>query len=189
REQLKWLALSAGTFAVALTVGMPIYLSLGGSNGAGVQLAALAILLTLLGIPVSMGIAILRYRLYDIDVVINKAVVFGALAAGITIVYVGVVVGVGAAVGSRGRPNVGLSVAAPALAALLSQPLRTWARRLANRLVYGKRATPDDVLSVLGERISESSSLEDVLPRLARLVTEATAASHAEIWLRIGEEL
>jgi signal transduction histidine kinase len=189
REQMKWLVLSASGLALTLTIGLPVYLTLGNAPNQTVQILAVAILVSILAIPVSMGIAILRHRLYDINVVINKAVVFAALAAGITLLYVGVVVGIGAAVGSRGKPNVGLSVAATALVAVAFQPLRAAARRLANRLVYGKRATPHDVLTVLGERISEAYSLEEVLPRLARLVTEATAASHAQVWLRVGGEM
>ena len=193
REQLKWLVLAASGVVVTLAIGMPLYLSVQNSGttyaSTGVVIAGIAIAVSILGIPVAMGIAILRYRLWDIDVVINKAVVFGALAAAITAIYVGIVVGIGAAVGSAGRPNVGLSVAATAAVAVLIQPLRTWARRVANRLVYGKRATPHDVLTVLGERISEAYSLHDVLPRLARLVTEATAASSAEVWLRVGGDL
>jgi len=193
REQLKWLVLAASGVAVTLAIGMPVYLGVQGSSSTyastGVDIVSIAIAVSILGIPVAMGIAILRYRLWDIDVVINKAVVFGALAAAITAIYVGIVVGIGAAVGSTGRPNVGLSVAATAAVAVLIQPLRAWARRVANRVVYGKRATPHDVLTVLGERISEAYSLDEVLPRLARLVTEATAASHAEVWLRVGGEL
>jgi signal transduction histidine kinase len=189
REQMKWLVPSLFVLVVALGVGLPIYLALGQAAGGAVDVASLMILIGIVSIPVSMGIAILRYGLYSIDVVINKALVFAALAAGITVLYVAVVVGIGAAVGSRGKPNVALSVAATASVALAFQPLRAWARRLANRLVYGKRATPHDVLTVLGERISETYSLHDVLPRLAQLVTEATAASHAEVWLRMGDEM
>ena len=189
REQMKWFVLSGVALGVAFAAAAPIYLTLGEQTGGAIEIAATALLIAIVGIPISMGIAILRHGLYDIDVVINKAVVFAALAAGITIVYVAVIVGVGAAVGSRGEPNVGLSVAATALVALAFQPLRDAARRLANRVVYGKRATPHDVLTALGERLSETYSLDDVLPRLAQLVTDATAASHAEVWLRIGGEL
>ena len=191
REQLKWLVLAAAGVALTMAVGMPAFLAQGtqGQDSLLVRILAGFVVVAIIGIPVSMGIAILRHRLYDIDVVINKTVVFGALAAAITAVYVAIVVGIGAAVGSTGRPNVGLSVAATAAVAVLFQPLRAWARRVANRLVYGKRATPHDVLTVLGERISEAYSLDDVLPRLAQLVTEATAASSAEVWLRVGDEM
>jgi signal transduction histidine kinase len=191
REQLKWLVLAAAGVALTMGVGMPAFLAQGtqGQDTLLVRILAGLVVVAIIGIPVSMGIAILRHRLYDIDLVINKTVVFGALAAAITAVYVAIVVGIGAAVGSTGRPNVGLSVAATAAVAVLFQPLRSWARRVANRLVYGKRATPHDVLSVLGERISDAYSLDDVLPRLAQLVTEATAASSAEVWLRVGDEM
>ena len=194
REQMKWLALSATGLGLTLGVaGIPVFVFLadpaGGEGGAAVKAVELSIVVSILGIPIATGIAILRHRLYDIDVVINKALVFGALAAAISALYVAVVVGIGAAVGTTGESNVGLSVAATALVALAFQPLRAWARRVANRFVYGKRATPHEVLSVLGERITDAYSLDDVLPRLAQLVTEATAASRAEVWVRIGGEL
>ena len=195
REQMKWLALAATGLGLTLGVaGVPVFLIIGteatgGGGSAAVKAVEMSIVISILGIPISTGIAILRHRLYDIDVVINKAVLFGALVAGISALYVAVVVGVGAAVGTRGESNVGLSVAATAVVALAFQPLRAWARRVANRFVYGKRATPHEVLSVLGDRIAEAYSLDDVLPRLAQLVTEATAASRAEVWVRVAGEL
>src|SRR6266571_2519585 len=103
------------------------------------------------GIPVAIGIAVLKYRLYDIDVVINKTVVFGGLAAFITAVYVGIVVGIGAAIGQgTSKPNLGLSILATAVVAVAFQPVRERIQRFANRLVYGKRATPYEVLSEFG---------------------------------------
>jgi signal transduction histidine kinase len=193
REQMKWLALSGSSMALALAVAIPVFITAEQpgttSTSALSRVMEFVIIVSVLGIPGSMAIAILRSGLWSIDVVINKAVVFAALAAGIAAAYVAIVFGVGAAVGLAGEPNVPLSVAATALVALAFQPLRAWARRVANRLVYGKRATPHDVLTVLGKNISEAFSLDDVLPRLAQLVTEATAASHAEVWLRVGDEM
>ncbi len=90
-------------------------------------------------IPIAVGIAILKYRLYDIDLVIRKTVVFGILAAFITAVYVAVVVGLGLAVHAT---RSSCRIAATALVAVAFQPVRDWANRLANRLVYGERATP-----------------------------------------------
>src|SRR6202043_3838433 len=88
-------------------------------------------------LPITIGIAMLKYRLYDIDLVINKSLVFGALAVFITAVYVGIVVGVGAAAGSSGKPNLALSILATAIVAVAFQPVRERVQRLANRLVYG----------------------------------------------------
>jgi signal transduction histidine kinase len=179
RQQLKWMAF-AGTFAFGIIaiqfvpMALPSYL--GWLMGIG-----------LLGIPTASGIAILKYRLYDIDVVINKTVVYGALAAFVTLVYVGIVVGIGALVGSRG--NLFLSILATAVIALAFHPVRQRARRLANRVVYGKRATPYEVLSEFSERMAGTYLAEDVLPRMARLLGEGTGAAETGVWLRVGGEL
>src|SRR6266540_4802212 len=144
-------------------------------------------------IPVTTGIGILRHSLYDIDLVVSRALVYGALAAFITAVYVGVVVGIGAIIGvgafAGSGGNVVLSLVATAVIALAFQPLRERARRLANRLVYGKRATPYEVLSGFSDRVAGSYATEDLLPEMTRILGEGTRASRAEAWLRVGEEL
>src|SRR5206468_6301728 len=103
-------------------------------------------------IAIAAGVAILKYRLYDIDVVINKTLVYGSLAAFITAVYVAIVVGIGTAIGQGERPNLGLSILATAVVALAFQPVKGRVQRLANRLVYGRRATPYEVLSEFSAR-------------------------------------
>ena len=138
-------------------------------------------------IPLAIGVSVLRYRLFDIDVVINRAVLFGALAVFITLVYVAIVVGVGALVGSQASPL--LSAAAAAIVALAFQPLRRRAQRLADRLVYGKRATPYEVLSEFSERVGQTYANEELLPRMARALGEGTGAARADVWVRVGEEL
>src|SRR5207248_9734182 len=106
-------------------------------------------------VPVAIGIAVLRYRLYDIDVVINRTVVYGLLAAFITAVYVAIVVGIGAALGhGTSTPNLALSILATAIVAVAFQPVRERVQKLANRLVYGKRATPYDVLAGFVRRVA-----------------------------------
>ncbi len=92
-----------------------------------------------LSLVAAAGIAVFKYRLYDIDVVINKTVVFGALAAFITAVYAGIVVGIGPVIGQGSKPNLGLSILATAVVAVAFQPVRERVQRLANRLVYGRR--------------------------------------------------
>jgi signal transduction histidine kinase len=178
REQIKWFAFAASILVVAVILGSPLF-HLGG------QLQVVAFPL----VPLASAVAILKYRLYDIDVVINKTVVVGALAAFVTIVYLAIVVGVGAAIGTHGEPNVVLSIVATAIVALAFQPLRTRAQRLANRVVYGKRATPYEVLSVFAERMGQTFATEEVLPRLARAIADGTGATKAEVWLRVGDRL
>jgi signal transduction histidine kinase len=100
---------------------------------------------------------------------------------------VGIVVGVGALVGSRG--NLFLSILATAVIALAFQPVRQRARHLANRLVYGKRATPYEVLSQFSQGMRGSFSAEAALPQMAEIIGEGTGAGRAEVWLRVGGEL
>jgi signal transduction histidine kinase len=178
REQLKWFAFAALVVVVVVILVSPLF-------GIPDWIQVLAFPL----IPIASAVAILKYRLYDIDVVINKTLVVGALAVFITLVYLAVVVGVGALVGAGGRPNAALSIAATAIVAVAFQPLRERARRFANRVVYGRRATPYEVLSEFSGRMGESLATEDVLPRTAVIVGQGTGATRSEVWLRLGGEL
>jgi signal transduction histidine kinase len=184
RQQLKWLALAVSAVALCITLYGGIALATGGENPEGADWAENLIILSFLAVPISIGFGVLKYRLYDIDVVINRALVYGALALFVTLVYVSIVVGVGAAVGSRG--NSVLSAVAAAVVALAFQPARRRAQHLTNRLVYGKRATPYEVLSQFTERVAESYSVDDVLPRMARIIGEGTGAVRVQIWLNLA---
>ena len=133
-------------------------------------------------LPIAIGIAVLKYRLYDLDLVIRKTVVFALLAAFITAVYVGIVVGVGTIAGAAS--NTVLSAVAAAAVALAFQPVRRGAQRIADRLVYGSRATPYELLSDFSQRVSSTYAADDVLPRMARLVAEGIGADRAAVWLR-----
>jgi signal transduction histidine kinase len=184
RQQLKWLATGA-----AVTLVM-IAMSLGTSSTSvlgeilGIGLAAL---------PVGIGVGILKYRLYDIDVVISKTIVYGSLAAFITAVYVAVVAGIGSlgsgSVHAGSRPNLALSILATAGVAVAFQPVRERLQRLANRLVYGKRATPYEALGEFAGRMGGTYAADDVLPRMARVLAEGTGADQAVVWLKTGTEL
>ncbi|MGH2556746.1 MAG: hypothetical protein ACRDHO_13645, partial [Actinomycetota bacterium] len=177
RAQLRWFALAGLAFVIALILNSPLF-DIGGGL---VPLIAGPLL------PIAAGIATLKYRLYDIDVVINKAVVFGALAVFITAIYAGVVAGIGTLIGQRG--SLVLSGLAAAVVAVAFQPLRQRAQHLANRLVYGKRATPYEVLSDFSDRVAGSYSTEDILPRMAEIVATGTGARRAQVWLAVGSEL
>ena len=190
RLQLRWLLTAAGFVAVFFSFA--IIASLGNTWGTGEEPAWLIVLQTFVIpsfalIPIAIGVSILRYRLFDIDVVINKAVLVGALAVFITVVYVAIVVGVGTLVGGRASPF--LSAVAAAVVALAFQPLRRRAQRIADRLVYGKRATPYEVLSDFSERVGQTYASDDLLPRMAQALAEGTGAARADVWIRAGDEL
>jgi signal transduction histidine kinase len=143
--------------------------------------------LALICLEMTIAVAVLRYRLYDIDIVISRALLYAGLAAFITVVYVVLVAGVGAAAGARS--STWLSAVAAAVVAVAFQPVRARAARLANRVVYGRRATPYQVLSDFAGRIGGAYSIEDVLPDLARVVAAGTGARRVVVWLTVGHEL
>jgi signal transduction histidine kinase len=137
-------------------------------------------------LPVSIGVAVLRFHLYDLDVVVRKTLIYGAFALFATLIYLGVVVGVGVWLG---RDNSFLTMVAAVVVALTFQPARARLTRFANRLVYGKRATPYEVLSEFSERVGGAYADEDVLPRMARILGEGIGAERADVWLAVDREL
>ncbi len=195
RHQIKWFAFAGSLTAIGLVA---LGLIVGNPLGAFLVLGPL--------IPVAAGIGIMKYRLYDIDVVISKTLVYGALAVFITGVYVLVVVVIGSAgaglastglvttglrtgLATGSRPGLVLSILATAIVAIAFQPVRERLEHLANRLVYGQRATPYEMLSAFSARMGEAYATEQLLPRLARMLGEGTAADRAYVWLRHDDEL
>ena len=182
RQQIKWFAYAGiiaafGFVILAFTTNDPV----------------IAFIVLFPFVPVAAGIAIMKYRLYDIDVVISKTIVYGFLAAFITAVYVLVVVGIGSlgsgSLYAGSRPNLALSILATAVVAVAFQPVRERVQRLANRLVFGQRATPYEALSEFAGRMGGTYAAEDALPRMARILAEGTGAARAVVWLRDGAEL
>ncbi len=185
RHQVKWFAGAFGLVAVSLAGYASLPDMLGIQTPGWLIGGILCLGLTV--IPVAIAVAVLKYHLYDIDVVINRALVYGLLAAFITAVYVAIVVGIGTLVGSGGQPNLALSIVATAVVAVGFQPVRERVQKLANRLVYGKRATPYEVLSRFAENVAETYAGEEVLSRMAQVLADGTGAVRAEVWLRSGD--
>jgi signal transduction histidine kinase len=183
RQQMKWLALAVLVVAFIM-VGLIITQG-AVSTPAGTHTVVMASGIAL--IPVSAGIAILRHRLYDVDVVLNRAIVFGLLAAFITGLYAAVVVGVGSLIGDRS--NVVLTIGTTALVAVVFEPVRARVQHLANRAVYGHRATPYEVLSGIVDELGTGSSSDDQLEAMALLLADGTGAEHATIWVQVDEAL
>jgi signal transduction histidine kinase len=180
RSQMRWFAYVAA-LALALLLSSAI--------GSGEVTATAGFFGIDVLLPLTIGLAVMKYGLYDIDVFISRTIVYGSLAVFITAVYVGIAVGIGTLVGSGGKPNLALSILATAIVAIGFQPVREQVQKVANRLVYGKRATPYEVLSQFSERVAESYASDEVLPRMARVLAEGTAGELAEVWLRSGVEL
>jgi signal transduction histidine kinase len=187
RQQLKWFTYGGVLYVSGLVVSLATVM--GPGNSSPPDWAATYLQLTSVAIPVAIAIAVLKYRLYDIDVVISRTLVYGALAAFITAVYVGIVVGVGSLIGSGGQPNLVLSIIATAIVAVAFQPVRERLQKVANRLVYGQRATPYEVLSQFSEHVAETYAADEALPRMAHVLAEGTGAERATVWLRSGDLL
>lgn len=182
RLQIKWLAY-AGSFLILTFV---VVISTSGSVSVDAVWQQVLMSVAFATIPAAIGVAVLKYRLYDIDLVINRTVVLGVLAVFITGVYSAVVVGLGEVVGD-GSSGLALPIAATAVIAVAFEPVRQLAQRWANRVVFGRRATPYEVLSTLTERLAVAESEEGVLGRMATLLHAGTGAERAAVWLG-GEE-
>ncbi|HEV1997091.1 MAG TPA: histidine kinase [Candidatus Dormibacteraeota bacterium] len=184
RHQVKWLIAAVTIYLVGFAASLiPTFL------GHPIPVLQDIAVVGLSLIPVAAAVAVLKYRLYDIDIVISRALVYGSLALFITAVYVGIVVGVGTLVGSGGKPNLLLSIVATAVVAVAFQPVRERVQKVANRLVYGTRATPYEVLSEFSQRVAESYAGEQVLGRMAQVLAEGTGAETGAVWLRSGVSL
>jgi len=183
RQQIKWVALALMLLILTFVLS-EVLLELGiESSLVDSVLTGLAFL----SIPVSIGIAVLRFRLYELDVVVKKALVAGALAVFVVAVY-GALVWVFGAVAS-GRENSASLFVIALLLGVAFRPVARFARRIADRLVYGRRATPYEVLTEFSERLGDAYATEDVLGRMAQILGEATAAERARVWLVVGGRL
>lgn len=180
RRQFRWIAwatgLTASLWLAANLVDVALVGRAGGPTFQATSLATLPLFLT------GYAIAIWRHQLFDIDVVISRTLLFGSMALFIAAVYVGVVFGLGSIIGRQDSANQTLSLAATVLVAFLFQPVRDRLERAANRLVYGTRATPYEVLSDLSTRLGKAESTEGLLDRMAALLAEGTGAEAVVVW-------
>ena len=179
RDRLKWFTLAAAVLLVWISTNAPLE-----ESAPGIFAVLDAAFFS--GLPIAAGVAILRHRLYDIDVVINRALVYGALTLCVVGIYVLIVGYLSALFRTESLP---ISLVATGLVAILFQPLREKLQRAVNRLTYGERDDPYRVLSRLGQRLDATFAPEAVLPTVVETVADALKVPHAEISLfRGGEE-
>jgi signal transduction histidine kinase len=139
----------------------------------------------LLILAVFTCVAILRYKLYDIDLLINRTLVYGALSACVIGTYMLALVGLGVLFQVRGNPAI--SLLATVVVAVLFQPLRTRLQRSVNRLMYGERDDPSAVTSRLGRRIEATLAPEAMLPTVVETIAQALKLPYVAILLKDGE--
>ena len=152
---------------------------------ATVELLTVAVLFVL---PICTGVAILRHHLYDIDVLVNRTLVYATLTMAVIGFYVLVVAVFGALFGIGTGGNLVVSLLATGLIAVLFRPLQDRLQRAVNRLIYGERDDPYAALSRLGQRLEAALAPEAVLPAIVETVAQSLRLPYAEIELREGED-
>ena len=184
RQQTKWVVfgVTAALIGFAPAFLLPSFISVEHLTLLTFVLTITSTYLVLLLIPLSISIAILRYRLWDIDIIINRTLVYGILTVCVAASYIAIVGLLGALLQARG--NVLISLLAAGCVAVLFQPLRSWLQRATNRLMYGKRDEPYQVISQLGQRLEATLAPNAVLPTIVETVSQALKLPYVAITLK-----
>jgi hypothetical protein len=181
REQIKWLAFGGVALAVSIVAAIQL-----DDSDTGEPIAATFLILALVCVPAATGMAILRYRLYEIDVVINRALVYGSLTALLAGTYFGFVLLFQFAL----RPltgGSGLAVALSTLAvAALFRPARTRIQALVDRRFYRHKYDAERTLQAFAARLRDEVDLDALRAELTAVVTETMQPAHVSVWLRDG---
>ena len=168
RQQLRW---------VGLFLGIAVVLGVSGALMWGVVPGAAALpALAGLALPAGIAVAILKYRLYEIDVIINRAVVYGVMTVCVVVGYVTVVGLAGAALSANG--DLVLSLVVTAVVAVCFQPVRARVQRFVNRLMYGERDDPYTAIAGLGRRLASSLEPAAVLPTVVETIGQTLALQY-----------
>ena len=183
RQQLRLIVLAVAGIAAGLAWLIVVQLFNGGEQ---TWLSALPLFVAYCVLPICIAIAVLRYRLYDIDVIINRAVVLAVGTAFAAVGYVAVVVAVGELV-DTGAGGVWPSVTAMIVVALAFQPLRRRVVRLADRIAYGSRAAPYEALADFSRRLGGSPDPESLLPTVAEATGTAVHAHRVIVRLTVPD--
>ncbi|HEY5573990.1 MAG TPA: histidine kinase, partial [Anaerolineales bacterium] len=186
RQQTKWVVYGTGVWLslqMILTVPWVYSFSLPPGTPFPWWLAAAGLLwvLFLAVIPVTLTIAVMRYRLFKIDIIINRTLVYGALTASVVAMYALLVGALGVLLHAQG--NLIISLLATGLVAVLFQPLRARLQRGINRMMYGERDDPATVFARLGDLLEASASPQETLPGLVRTIGQTLKLPYAAIEL------
>ena len=185
RAQMKWLVYAA---VVVLIIGVfvtPLWLSGGLSDDVGMELSIVLTSLMTLGIAVAVTVAVARYRLYDIDIIINRTLVYGVMTGVVLLIYWLVVSGAGVLFESQG--NWLLALLATGLVAILFQPIHARLQRGVNRLLYGQRDEPLEALAQLGQRLEQTLTPDSIYPTIVETVAQVLRLPYVALQVCQGE--
>jgi len=190
REQIKWLAFAASILGLGISsYVIPANIlpdDAGGVDRLWVNLLEDAVMLSFASIPVAVGIAILRYRLYDIDVIINRALVYAPLTAMLALVYFGGVVGLQAALRVlAGQESTFAIVASTLVIAALFNPLRRRVQGFVDRRFYRRKYDSRKILEAFNARLRDETDLNTLSEDLVGVARTTVQPEHASLWLRL----
>ena len=168
RQQLRWVGVSLGLAVPLFVVGALLWGVVPGAEVLPV--------LAFLALPAGIAVAVLKYRLYEIDLVVNRTLVYGTLTVGVVAGYVAVVGLVGATLSSRGDLLVSLVVTG--IVAVCFQPVRESMQRFVNRLMYGDRDDPYAAIAGLGRTLASSLRPDAVFPTVVETIGRTLALQY-----------
>ncbi len=171
RAQMKWLAYAAFVILGLALVLVPVWIWRGVSGTVALEASIVITNLMILGVVTAAGVAIVSNRLYDIDIIINRTLVYGVMTGVVFLFYVLIVGGAGVLFQTQGSWL--LALLATGLVAVLFQPLRDRLQRSVNRLLYGQRDEPFEVLAQLGQQLEQTITPEAVYPTIVETVAAA----------------
>ena len=189
RQQIRWLAYVVGAVTACVALQIAIGL-LPGDTRVGTLLANILFLITFallgIGVPVTIAVAVLRFRLYELDVVVKKTVMFGLLVVLVMSASLFALLAISSPLTDLAPDETQAVGIAMFVVGAAIWPLWRIARAVADRLVYGGRTTPYEALTEFSGRLSEAYATDDVLPRMATVLGESTRAEAAFVWVHVG---
>ncbi len=188
RQQIKWIAFAASMLALvasAAVVGGPFFVP----DPLWLKLIQDADILSYAGVPIAVGFAVLRHRLYDIDLIINRALVYGPLTATLALIYVGSVLGLQTVFRTTSGQESTLAVVASTLAiAALFNPLRRRVQAFVDRRFYRRKYDAAKTLEAFGSRLRNETDLKTLTDDVTSVMRETMQPAHVSLWQRPDPE-
>jgi hypothetical protein len=192
QEQIKWIALAGSFVGLLLSTVLGVLIvsevmrGSGGSTPLWLQGLLFVMLLSFAGVPVAIGFAVLKYRLYDIDLLINRALVYGSLTAMLALFYVGSVVGLQSVFrGLTGQESTLAVVASTLVIAALFGPLRRRVQAFVDRRFYRRKYDAVKILAAFNARLRDETDLEALSSDLVGVASATMQPEHVSLWLRL----